>query len=57
MKIEYAVNVNNWLKGNLDYLLRSQQSLLVIEAKNDDLSRGFTQFAVELIALQRFPLL
>ncbi|MBS3028040.1 MAG: hypothetical protein HCA25_13425 [Dolichospermum sp. DET50] len=51
MKIEYAVNVNNWLKGNLDYLLRSQQSLLVIEAKNDDLSRGFTQLAVELIAL------
>jgi len=25
--------------------------LLVIEAKNDDLSRGFTQLAVELIAL------
>jgi hypothetical protein len=51
MKIEYAVNVNNWLKGNLDYLLRSHQSLLVTEAKNDDLSRGFTQLAVELIAL------
>jgi hypothetical protein len=51
LKIEYAVNVNNWLKGNLDYLLRSHQSLLVIEAKNDDLSRGFTQLAVELIAL------
>ncbi|WP_325078829.1 hypothetical protein [Sphaerospermopsis aphanizomenoides] len=30
LKIEYAVNVNNWLKGNLDYLLRSHQSLLVI---------------------------
>jgi hypothetical protein len=51
MKIEYPVNVNNWLKGNLDYLLRSRQSLLVIEAKNDDLARGFTQLAVELIAL------
>jgi hypothetical protein len=51
MKIEYPVNVNNWLKGNLDYLLRSRQSLLVIEAKNDDLTRGFTQLAVELIAL------
>lgn len=50
MKIEYPVNVNNWLKGNLDYLLRSRQSLLVIEAKNDDLARGFTQLAVELIA-------
>ncbi|MCM0592527.1 MAG: hypothetical protein HEQ35_27030 [Gloeotrichia echinulata IR180] len=51
LKIEYAVNVNNWLKGNLDYLLRSHQSLLVIEAKNDDLTRGFTQLAIELIAL------
>lgn len=51
LKIEYPINVSNWLKGNLDYLLRSHQSLLVIEAKNDDLTRGFTQLAVELIAL------
>lgn len=51
LKIEYPINVNNWLKGNLDYFLRSRQSLLVIEAKNDDLTRGFTQLAVELIAL------
>lgn len=51
MKIEYPVNVNNWLKGNFDYLLRSRQILLIIEAKNDDLARGFTQLAVELIAL------
>jgi hypothetical protein len=43
--------VNDWLKGNLDYLLRSQTSLTVIEAKRDDLTRGFTQLAVELIAL------
>ena len=53
LKIEYTVNVNNWLKGNLDYLLRSQQSLLVIEAKNDDLTRGFTQLATELIAISQ----
>ena len=59
MRIEYPLNVNNWLKGNLDYLLRSpstpqepsQNNLLVIEAKKDDLTRGFTQLAVELIAL------
>ncbi len=51
LKIEYAINVNDWLKGTLDYLLRSEQNLLVIEAKNDDLTRGFTQLAVELIAL------
>lgn len=51
LRIEYTLTVNNWLKGNLDYLLRSTNSLLVIEAKNDDLTRGFTQLAVELIAL------
>lgn len=51
IRIEYSLLVNNWLKGNLDYLLRREHAFLVIEAKNDDLSRGFTQLAVELIAL------
>lgn len=53
LKIEYPLNVSQWLKGNLDYLLRSDQEFLIIEAKNDDLSRGFTQLAVELIALAK----
>ncbi|NMG07902.1 hypothetical protein [Brasilonema sp. UFV-L1] len=53
LRIEYSLTVNNWLKGNLDYLLRSTQSLLVVEAKNDDITRGFTQLAVELIALSK----
>ena len=51
LRIEYPLSVNNWLKGNLDYLVRSTQSLVVIEAKKDDLTRGFTQLAAELIAL------
>jgi hypothetical protein len=51
LRIEYPLTVNNWLKGNLDYLLRKMSSLLVVEAKNDDLTRGFTQLAVEMIAL------
>ncbi len=56
MRLEYPLNVNYRLKGNLDYLLRSEtqiksQSFLVVEAKNDDLSRGFTQLSAELIAL------
>ncbi|MDY6781074.1 MAG: hypothetical protein SW833_00700 [Cyanobacteriota bacterium] len=51
IRIEYPLSVNNWLKGNLDYLLRQEHNLLVVEAKNDDLTRGFTQLAVELIAL------
>jgi hypothetical protein len=51
MRIEYPLSINNRLKGNLDYLLRLKNNLLVIEAKNDDLTRGFTQLAIELIAL------
>ena len=54
LRIEYSLSVNQWLKGNLDYLLRSTQNLLVVEAKHDDLSRGFTQMAVELIALSEW---
>ncbi|MEO1182970.1 MAG: hypothetical protein AAFX51_19515, partial [Cyanobacteria bacterium J06636_28] len=53
LKIEYPLNVSQWLKGNLDYLLRADHEFLIIEAKNDDLSRGFTQLAVELIALTK----
>lgn len=51
LRIEYPLKVNNWLKGTLDYLLRFTNNLIVIEAKNDDLTKGFTQLAVELIAL------
>jgi hypothetical protein len=51
LRIEYPLAVTKWLKGNLDYLLRATQSLLVVEAKNDDITRGFTQLSVQLIAL------
>jgi hypothetical protein len=57
MRLEYPLQVNSRLKGNLDYLLRNMntdergKSFLVVEAKNDDLSRGFTQLSAELIAL------
>lgn len=53
VRIEYPLSVNNWLKGNLDYFLKHNPSLLVVEAKNDDLTRGFTQLAVELIAISQ----
>ncbi len=53
MRIEYPLRVSNILKGNLDYLLQLKNKFLVIEAKNDDLTRGFTQLAVELIALSQ----
>ncbi|RUR83512.1 hypothetical protein ACF3DV_14965 [Chlorogloeopsis fritschii PCC 9212] len=51
LRIEYPLKVNNLLQGNLDYLIQSEHSLIVVEAKRDDLTRGFTQLAVEMIAL------
>jgi hypothetical protein len=57
LKIEYPIAVNDQLKGTLDYYIQSQQALLVVEAKNADISRGFTQLAVELIALAQWTTL
>ncbi len=54
IKIEYAVNVSNWLRGNLDYLIQSDSQLLVIEAKNADIARGFVQLGAEMIALDQW---
>ncbi|NER79155.1 MAG: hypothetical protein F6K42_06150 [Leptolyngbya sp. SIO1D8] len=51
LRIEYPLKVNNLLQGNLDYLIRAAHSFVVVEAKRDDLTRGFTQLAVEMIAL------
>ncbi|MFW5664875.1 MAG: hypothetical protein ACOC07_13865 [Coleofasciculus sp.] len=51
LRIEYPFKVNEQLQGNLDYFIESEMGLIVIEAKRDDLTRGFTQLAVELIAL------
>jgi hypothetical protein len=54
MEIEYAINVSPYLRGELDYLLRTHQNALIVEAKNADLVHGFTQLAAELIALDRW---
>lgn len=51
LRIEYPIKVTEQLQGYFDYLLRTQTSLLVIEAKQEDLTNGFTQLAAELIAL------
>ena len=54
LNVEYPVAVSNQLKGSLDYFLQTQQTVLVIEAKNEDLERGFVQLAVEFIALDQW---
>ena len=54
LRIEYNIKVNNRLQGNLDYYLRSKTNLIVIEAKQADVNRGFTQLAAEMIALDQW---
>lgn len=54
LRIEYPLTVTEQLKGFLDYYLYSINKLLVVEAKNADIARGFTQLAVELIALDKW---
>lgn len=54
LKIEYSVRVSAHLRGTFDYFIPTPQNLVVIEAKNADLAKGFTQLAVELIALDQW---
>lgn len=50
---EYWFEVSHQLKGSLDYYLQHDNDLLVVEAKNADLTRAFAQLAVELVALDQ----
>lgn len=54
LNIEYPIDVNDKLNGWIDYLIRSQQEIVVIEAKKGDLEKGFTQLAAEMIALDYY---
>src|SRR5262249_15227290 len=54
LRVEYPLEINAQLRGTLDYFLQVKNNLLVIEAKNADLTKGFTQLAVELIALDQW---
>ncbi len=53
IRVEYVLNVSDELQGTLDYFLKGQHNLLVVEAKNADLERGFVQLVAELIALDQ----
>ena len=54
VRIEYNLKLNNQLQGTLDYYLETGNGVVIIEAKQADLSRGFGQLAVELIALDQW---
>ncbi|MCI5141823.1 MAG: hypothetical protein D3909_08885 [Candidatus Electrothrix sp. ATG1] len=54
INIEYPIEIDEKLSGYLDYLVRSKQELIVIEAGKGDIDRGFKQLASELIALDNY---
>lgn len=54
LRVEYSVKFNDQLQGIVDYYLEAKQTLVIIEAKQADLSRGFSQLTAELIALDRW---
>jgi hypothetical protein len=49
--VSYPLVISEQLKGSLDYYLESSRQLLIIEAKDENLERGFKQLAAELIAV------
>lgn len=63
IRTEYGIFVSSQLKGTLDYFLRSangagghaaEPNLLIVEAKQADMTRGFTQLSAELVALDKW---
>ncbi|MFK8186285.1 MAG: hypothetical protein AB8B99_23150 [Phormidesmis sp.] len=54
LRIEYPLKINQQLQGYLDYLIRGQTNLIVIEAKRQDLDYGMTQLVAEMIALDQW---
>ncbi|RLC01508.1 MAG: hypothetical protein DRI57_31015 [Deltaproteobacteria bacterium] len=54
INVEYPLEVNDKLSGSLDYLIRSDRDMIIIEAKKGELDRGFNQLAAELIAMDKY---
>jgi len=49
LDFEYPITGEN-LQGTVDYLLRGNKNLIVIEAKGAEMERGFAQLAAEMLA-------
>ncbi|MDJ0688498.1 MAG: hypothetical protein QNJ41_08305 [Xenococcaceae cyanobacterium MO_188.B32] len=48
---EYQLNVNESLKGKLDYFIENDNNIVVIEAKKDDFEAGTRQLIAEMVAV------
>ena len=51
LRTEMPINVSERLRGSLDYYMQSASQFLIVEAKNDDLVRGFSQLVAEMAAM------
>ena len=54
INVEYPIEIDEKLGGLLDYLIRSEQEIIIIEAKKGDMDKGFNQLIAELIALDKY---
>ena len=54
LNIEYPIYIDEKLSGFIDYLIKSKQQVIIIEAKRGNLDKGFNQLAAELIALDKY---
>ncbi|WP_069469730.1 hypothetical protein [Candidatus Marithrix sp. Canyon 246] len=54
INVEYPINIDDRLGGLLDYIISSEQEVIVIEAKKGDMEKGFNQLIVELIAMDKY---
>jgi len=52
--VEYPLDAGENLSGTIDYFLKFRSDVVIIEAKKGDMEKGFTQLAVELIALDKY---
>ncbi|WNZ22721.1 hypothetical protein HJG54_07530 [Leptolyngbya sp. NK1-12] len=54
LRIEYPIQVSDQFSGLVDYYIKGTHTLLVVEAKQADLTRGFTQLATEMIGFSQW---
>ena len=54
LRIEYPIKISEQLQGSLDYLLKTDTQMIIIEAKKEDLTNGFKQLSAEMIALDQW---
>ena len=51
---EKYFDLEDGLRGNIDYVIKGGNEILVVEAKNDDFDGGAIQIIAELVAVGRF---